>query len=254
MRKRSCMAVVMAAMVAFSAVGCSKGSSNPASEAPKNGESAGAVKAEAADGQEEAKTAASAGEAKYVLRFGHTLTEQDLPHIYMQKWADSVREKTNGEVEIEIYANSQLGTEEDVIEQIRQGANVGWQTDFARLGSYVNDLSVCNAAYFIENQEEAFALMDSQTIIGLNKKLADEYNICNFSWNWDQGPRHLFINKAAYKPEDLKGLMIRTAPAPIWVESVNSLGCTAAALSLGEVYTGIQTRWWTAVSFLIIMR
>ena len=135
-----------------------------------------------------------------------------------------------------------MGTEEDVIEQIRQGANIGWQTDFARLGSYVNDLSVCNAAYFIENQEEAFALMDSQTIIGLNKKLADEYNICNFSWNWDQGPRHLFINKAAYKPEDLKGLMIRTAPAPIWVESVNSLGCTAAALSLGEVYTGIQTK------------
>ena len=75
MRKRSCMAVVMAAMVAFSAVGCSKGSSNPASEAPKNGESAGAAKAEAADGQEETKTAASAGEAKYVLRFGHTLTE-----------------------------------------------------------------------------------------------------------------------------------------------------------------------------------
>ena len=55
--------------------------------------------------------------------------------------ADSVREKTNGAVEIEVYANAQLGTEEDVIEQIRQGANM-MQTDFARLGSYVNDLSV----------------------------------------------------------------------------------------------------------------
>ena len=242
MRKRSCMAVVTAAVVAFSVAGCGGGSSAPATEAPKATEAATEAAGATEAAKEEAdEAAAPTGEAKYVLRFGHTLTEQDLAHIYMQKWADSVREKTNGEVEIEIYANAQLGTEEDVIEQIRQGANVGWQTDFARLGSYVNDLSVCNAAYFIDNQEEAFALRDSQTIIDLNKKLADEYNICNFSWDWDQGPRHLFTNKAAYKPDDLKGLMIRTAPAPIWVESVNSLGCTAAALSLGEVYTGIQT-------------
>ncbi len=241
MKKRNLGTTALATILALSLVGCAGGAKTTATTAaPADAKTDAATEAVKEDSS--AENAAPSGDAKYVLRFGHTLTEQDLPHIYMEKWADSVREKTNGAVEIEVYANAQLGTEEDVIEQIRQGANMGWQTDFARLGSYVNDLSVCNAAYFIDNQEEAFALRDSQTIKDLNKQLADEYNICNIAWDWDQGPRHLFTNKPAYKPDDLKGLMIRTAPAPIWVESVNSLGCTAAALSLGEVYTGIQTK------------
>ena len=179
MKKRNLGTTALATILALSLVGCAGGAKTTATTAaPADAKTDAAT--EAVKEESSAGNAAPSGDAKYVLRFGHTLTEQDLPHIYMEKWADSVREKTNGAVEIEVYANAQLGTEEDVIEQIRQGANMGWQTDFARLGSYVNDLSVCNAAYFIDNQEEAFALRDSQTIKDLNKQLADEYNIREF--------------------------------------------------------------------------
>lgn len=232
------LAIALSAAMVCGATGCS--GSQPA---PSTGATAAAAEKAAADTAETtAPEVKTTGEKKYVLRFGHALTEQDKAHEYMLKWADAVREKTNGEVDIEIYANSQLGTEEDVIEQIRQGANIGWQTDFARLGSYVNGLSVCNAAYFVDNVEEASKLKDSKTIQELNKQLADEFNIYNLSFDWMQGPRHLFTNKKATNPAELKGLLIRTAPAPIWVESVNSLGCTATALSYGEIYTGIQTK------------
>lgn len=236
MMKRFTAIALTAAMV-LSVAGCSGG--NAAATAPTEAGNAKAAETSAEVKTEPAKTT---GEVKYTLRFGHALTEQDKAHEYMLKWADAVREKTNGEVDIEIYANSQLGTEEDVIEQIRQGANIGWQTDFARLGSYVNGLSVCNAAYFVDTIEEAEKLKDSKTIQDLNKQLAEEFNIYNLSFDWMQGPRHLFTNKKATTPGELKGLLIRTAPAPIWVESVNSLGCTATALSYGEIYTGIQTK------------
>ena len=152
MKKRNLGTTALATILALSLVGCAGGAKTTATTAaPADAKTDAAT--EAVKEESSAGNAAPSGDAKYVLRFGHTLTEQDLPHIYMEKWADSVREKTNGAVEIEVYANAQLGTEEDVIEQIRQGANIGWQTDFARLGSYVNDLSVCNAAYFIDNQE-----------------------------------------------------------------------------------------------------
>lgn len=238
-KTRRIVAMAMAAVFALSAVGCSSGTGQ--TEAAKSPDKTEAKSEEAKSAEAETDTAASA-EPKYILRFGHALTEQDKAHEYMLKWADAVREKTNGEVSIEIYANSQLGTEEDVIEQIRQGANMGWQTDFARLGSYVNGLSVVNAAYFVDTIDEAAKLKDSKTIQDMNKQLLDEYNIYNVSFDWMQGPRHLFTNKEAKSPADLKGLLIRTAPAPIWVESVNSLGCTATALSYGEIYTGIQTK------------
>lgn len=72
---------------------------------------------------------------------------------------------------------SQLGVEEDILEQMKQGTNVGWQTDAARLGNYVNEFSVLLAPYFLENMDEVKELMDSPTIAEWEKKLEDEHNI-----------------------------------------------------------------------------
>ena len=184
----------------------------------------------------------AAGGTKYTLRFGHVLTEQDQFHLFQKKWAEAVLAGTNGNLVMEIYANAQLGKEEDVLEQIRQGANIGWQTDFARLGSYVKGLSVVNASFFVDNYAEMLKVRESPTIKALNKELADKFGIANLAFNWAQGYRMIFLNKDARTPADLKGLRIRTAPAPIWVESINALGCTAVALPYGEQYTGMQTK------------
>ena len=188
------------------------------------------------------ESSSTAAQPTYTLRFGHVLTEQDLPHKYMLEWANNVKKATNGGLNIEIYANAQLGSEEDVLEQIRQGANIGWQTDFARLGSYVKGLSVVNASFFVDNYEDLLKVRDSATIKALNKELADKFGLANIAFNWAQGFRMIFLNKNARSPADLKGLRIRTAPAPIWVESINALGCTAVALPYGEQYTGMQTK------------
>jgi TRAP-type C4-dicarboxylate transport system substrate-binding protein len=178
----------------------------------------------------------------FTLRFGHSLTDQDIYNVYMKEWADAVLEATNGGLLVEIYPNSQLGSEEDVIEQIRQGANMGWQTDFARLGSYVNGLSVVNAPFFVDNLEEAFKLRESATIKALNEELARKYGIAHISFDWIQGQRHVFTNKIAKSPAEMHGLLIRAAPAPIWAESVNAMGCKATPLPYGDIYTGIQTK------------
>jgi TRAP-type C4-dicarboxylate transport system substrate-binding protein len=160
----------------------------------------------------------------------------------MLEWANAVSEATDGAVVIEIYPSSQLGSEEDVIEQIRQGANLGWQTDFARLGSYVNGLSVVNAPFFVDDIDEAFKLQESETIKKLNDELAQKFGIANISFDWVQGQRHVFAIKIAKSPAEMQGLLIRAAPAPIWAESVNAMGCKATPLPYGDIYTGIQTK------------
>lgn len=100
----------------------------------------------------------------YKLNFGHTLTENDPFHQAYLKWAEAVSKKTGGKLQIEVYPSSQLGVEEDILEQMKQGTNVGWQTDAARLGNYVNEFSVLLAPYFLENMDEVKELMDSPTI------------------------------------------------------------------------------------------
>src|SRR5690606_6614486 len=77
-------------------------------------------------------TAAWAQE-QFTLRFNHVLAPSEPFHAGFQEWAKRVEQRTNGGLKIEVFHSAQLGVEEDIIEQIRQGANIGQNTDSARL-------------------------------------------------------------------------------------------------------------------------
>ncbi|HOQ51051.1 MAG TPA: C4-dicarboxylate TRAP transporter substrate-binding protein [Candidatus Atribacteria bacterium] len=178
---------------------------------------------------------------QYVLRFNHVLAPGHPYHEGFQKWAERVYERTNGGLKIEVFHSAQLGVEEDIIEQIRQGVPVGQNTDAARLGNYVPEIAVINGPYFVESIEEVQKLHESPSIQEWIDKLDKEYGLKVLSFNWVQGYRHFMTkDKEVRTPEDLKGLRIRTAPAPIWQESVRALGATPVALNFDEMYTALQ--------------
>jgi len=157
-------------------------------------------------------------------------------------WAKSVEERTKGGLKIEVFHSAQLGVEEDIIEQIRAGANIGQNTDSARMGNYVPGIAIMNGPYFAENLEEVAKLRNSPTIKGFLDDLANKSGIKILSFSWVQGYRHFFTNKPIRTPEDLRGLRIRTPPAPIWQESIRALGATPVALAFGEMYPALQTK------------
>jgi tripartite ATP-independent transporter DctP family solute receptor len=163
-------------------------------------------------------------------------------HLGFQKWAKAVDEKTKGGLKIEVFHSAQLGVEEDIIEQIRRGANIGQNTDSARMGNYVPGIAVMNGPYFAENLDEVAKLMKSPTVKGWLDDLADKHGLKILSFSWVQGYRHFFTNKPIRTPEDLKGLRIRTPPAPIWQESIRALGATPVALAFGEMYPALQQK------------
>jgi TRAP-type transport system periplasmic protein len=176
----------------------------------------------------------------YTLRFNHVLGPSEPYHKGFQQWAERVKERTKGGLTIDVFHSAQLGVEEDIIEQIRQGANIGQNTDAARLGSYVSGIAAVNAPYFVTALDKAYALADSPTMIAWQKELADKHGLKTVCFDWVQGFRHFFTSKPVRKPEDLSGLRIRTPPAPIWQESIRALGAAPVALNFGDVYPGLQ--------------
>src|SRR4030065_350933 len=68
------------------------------------------------------------GQPKYVLKFNHVLGQKEPYHLGFTNWAKAVEEKTKGGLKIEVFHSAQLGVEEDIIEQIRAGANLGHDT------------------------------------------------------------------------------------------------------------------------------
>lgn len=177
------------------------------------------------------------------LRFNHVHSPREVfPHKGLLAWAKAVDERTKGAVKISIFHSAQLGVEEDIIEQIRQGANVGQNTDAARLGNYVPEIAVLNGPYFASGPEEMAKLRNAPTVKKAVEDLAEKSGIRVVSFAWMQGYRHFFTNKIIHKPEDLKGLRIRTPPAPIWQESIRALGATPVALPFGEMYPALQQK------------
>ena len=179
---------------------------------------------------------------KFTLKFNHVLGPKEPYQEGFLKWAKRVDERTKGGLKIEVFHSAQLGREEDIIEQIRQGANIGQNTDSARMGNYVPGIAVMNGPYFAETLEEVAKLRKAPTVVKWQEELATKFGLKVLSFNWVQGYRHFFTNKPIRTPEDLKGLRIRTPPAPIWQESVRALGAVPVAMAFGEMYPGLQQR------------
>lgn len=182
----------------------------------------------------------------YTLRFGHVLAPNTPFAEGFLNWAEAVEKRTDGGIQMPVYPSSQLGVEEDIISQIRQGAPIGWNTDAARLGAYVPGISVVNGPYFFSSIE---GVSPMEAVSALHKtplmqkwldKLATDFGIKVLCFNWVQGYRNFFTNKVVDSPEDLAGLRIRTPPAPIWQASIQALGATPVAMQFGSVYPALQ--------------
>ena len=110
---------------------------------------------------------------KYKLNVDHGHTETSVTHEACLKWADAVRERTHGEVDITVYYSFQLGTADDLLVQIMQGGNTGYLADPGRLGNYWSEIGVLNAPYVVESYDEILALEESNLFTEWENKLVE---------------------------------------------------------------------------------
>ena len=156
-------------------------------------------------------------------------------------WAEAVRQRTNGNVTIEIFTSAALGSDEDVIEQALQGVNVAVLTDGGRLANYVRDIGIVGMAYIADNFDELTRITQTPTFQSWDADLVSQ-GIRVLSYNWYDGPRNFYTNVPVNTPADLNGVRIRTPGAPVWARSVASLGATPVAMPWPDSYNALQTR------------
>lgn len=186
--------------------------------------------------------ASSAAAADYTIKMSTQLSEGSPFVDSFHSWADAVREKTGGAVEIEVYTSAELGSDEDMIAKAMQGENVAVLTDCGRMGNYVKDMGILNAAYFADSYEEMVKFMDTDTFRGWTEQLETEQGIKILNFGWCDGFRHFLTNKPIYSPKDLSGVLIRTPGADVWSKSIEALGATpVSTVGWADVYTAVQT-------------
>ncbi|MCR4441278.1 MAG: C4-dicarboxylate TRAP transporter substrate-binding protein [Peptococcaceae bacterium] len=179
---------------------------------------------------------------KYVLKLSTQLAATDPLVDGFRLLKKNVEAKTGGNLVIEIFPSAQLGSDEDVIEQTRQGVNVAVLTDGGRMANFVKDIGIIGMPYLVDNYDDIVKLVTSSTFKKWENELEKNCGIKVLSFNWYHGPRHFLTNKPVKTPEDLRGVRIRTPGAPVWQESIKAMGATPVALGWTEVYPAMQQK------------
>ena len=152
---------------------------------------------------------------KYEFTLGSSYDRQSPPVIAALKWADEVKAATNGAVTINVFSNSSIGTERELILQL-----VADEIEFIVVGMMTIDVfcpeyGFMSAPYLYKDYNHVKAIFASPLGDAMRKKfLANNVNFIGELW---RGIRHTSSNKPVRTPDDVKGLKIRMTEMPSWV-------------------------------------
>jgi len=175
---------------------------------------------------------------EYSLELGH-VTNPNTPYAQAgAKFAELVKEKTNGEVEIQLFPSSQLGNQRDLVEGITFGTIDLTLTGTAVLGNFLPEIAVFDLPFIFRDKPHAYKALDTVGM-EMNKKLeAKGIKILAF---FENGIRHLSNSvKPVKNPEDMNGLKIRVMEQPLYIELMKALGANPTPMAFGELYTALQ--------------
>ncbi|WP_157014260.1 C4-dicarboxylate TRAP transporter substrate-binding protein [Mesorhizobium xinjiangense] len=187
-----------------------------------------------------ALAASAASAQEYTLNLSTSQVAQDPLVIAMQGAKERIEERSNGAVEVTIYPSSQLGEDNDVLEQIRNGAPIAVLVDAGRLAPFYPELGILAAPYLVDDYTQYSAITESPVYQEWVDELAKESGIRLLNYNWFQGTRQMITKKEIKAPADLDGVRVRTIDAPSWIATINAMGATAVPMAWSEVYSAMQ--------------
>jgi tripartite ATP-independent transporter DctP family solute receptor len=178
--------------------------------------------------------------AKYTLNIDTALTVDDPLYKGLESFRDAMAKRSNGELEIRLFPYSQLGSDDDMLEQARAGAPVAVVVDGGRLSSFVKEFGVLDAPYLANGYDGIRKVVTSDLFEEWAAKLSKASGHQVLSFNWWQGERHLWTRDPVRAPADLKGNLMRTIGAPVWIESIRAMGAVPKSMPWAEVYPALE--------------
>ena len=160
----------------------------------------------------------------------------------IQRMGKKLEKETNGRISIQMYPSMQLGGEKEMIEQAQVGALQIARISVGAMGPVVDDLNVFNMPFIFRDEAHMRKVIDGPIGQELLERVNNNPQSRLIVLGWmDAGTRSVYSNKAATKPEDLKGQKIRMMGNPLFVETMNAMGGSGVALGFNELTGALQT-------------
>ncbi|QJT08740.1 DctP family TRAP transporter solute-binding subunit [Oceanidesulfovibrio marinus] len=173
-----------------------------------------------------------------VLKLGH-IAEPVHPYGKgAEKFAELVKEKSGGEIEVKVFPSSQLGGQKDLIEGLIYGTVDMALVGTAVLGQFQPKISIFDLPFLFKDRQHAYKSLDT---VGMELGKELEPKGIKLLGYMENGIRHMTNNVRPIKtPADMEGLKIRVMNNKIYVETMKALGASPTPMAFGELYSAMQ--------------
>ena len=180
--------------------------------------------------------------AEFELKYA---TGQDPSHpvnLRAQEALTRIREATSGRVDIKLFPANQLGSDTDLLTQVRNGSVDFFNLSSLILATLVPVSGITSVGFAFKNYDEVWKTMDGELGDHIRAEIA-KTPIFTVSKIWDNGFRHITSSTREIRtPVDLKGFKLRVPPAPPLTSLFKALDASPTPINFNEVYTSLQTK------------
>ena len=183
--------------------------------------------------------AAMAQPAVNKLTLGHGAAPGNPRHEAAVLFAERVKAKTNGRIEIQVAHSAQLGDDAAMVTALRSGTLDISANSQGAMANVVPEYAALGLPFLFADVNKAWALLDGPVGKELAERTAAKGMVV--LGYWDNGIRHVSNSKRPIKtPADVQGLKIRTPPDTMTVDIMQALGADTQQIKFAELYVALQ--------------
>lgn len=180
--------------------------------------------------------------AELTYKLGSSMPGNHPSTLRIQEAAKKIAQETNGRVEIQVYPAGALGSDIDMVSQVRSGALHLMYLPQGHLSSMDPRGALHSVPFAFKTYDDVWAAMDGQ-VGAYIRAIYAKVGLHAFERPWDHGFMQMTTrSKAINTPDDMKGLKVRASVVPLYVSLFRSLGALPTAIPFPELYMALQSR------------
>jgi len=184
----------------------------------------------------------AAAPSEYSYKFANNLPAAHPMNVRAAEAAAKIKAETGGQVTLQIFPNGQLGSDTDMLSQVRTGAIDFLSLSGLILATLVPSASITGLGFAFPNYDAVWRAMDGSLGTYVREQIA-KTNLVAMDKIWDSGFRQITSStRPIQAPADLKGFKIRIGPAPVFISMFKGLGAGVTPINFDQLYTALQTK------------
>jgi tripartite ATP-independent transporter DctP family solute receptor len=180
--------------------------------------------------------------AEFVFRYANNNVAAHPMNVRLRDAIEQIKLESGGRMEIQLFPNSQLGGDTDMLSQLRTGAIQMFNLSGLILATYVPVAAINGIGFAFKDYSQVWTAMDRP--LGAHVRSAiNKAGLYVFDSMWDNGYRQVTSSThPIHAPDDLRGFKIRVPVSPLWTSMFKSLGASPTSININEVYSALQTK------------